>query len=168
MPNDVIFPPTAFTSKYSTLANKLINRARIIANGKYIEGDGQWDTGAEGTCVSHEVVKTLGLIPIGKIKVITPSGDKNVDRYMAEVLLPNNVLVNDVIVNDSEIGSQGIIALIGMDIIQLGDFSVSNFNNKTFFSFRIPSKKHVNYVDDIHLEQRIGKRHGKGKKKKRK
>ena len=36
------------------------------------------------------------------------------------------------------------------------------------FSFRIPSKKHVNYVDDIHLEQRIGKRHGKGKKKKRK
>ena len=87
---------------------------------------------------------------------------------MAEVLLPNNVLVKDVIVNDSEIGSQGIIALIGMDIIQLGDFSVSNFNNKTFFSFRIPSKKHVNYVDDIHLEQRIGKRHGKGKKKKRK
>ena len=33
--------------------------------------------------------------------------------------------------------------LIGMDIINLGDFAVSNHNGKTTFSFRMPS------VDEI-------------------
>ena len=36
--------------------------------------------------------------------------------------------------------------LIGMDIISLGDFSVSNFNGKTQFTFRIPSQAHTDYV----------------------
>jgi hypothetical protein len=46
---------------------------------------------------------------------------------------------------DSEIGNQGIDVLIGMDIISLGDFAISNFDGKTQFSFRIPSQRHVEY-----------------------
>ena len=36
---------------------------------------------------------------------------------------------------DSEIGNQGIDVLIGMDIISMGDFAVSNFSGKRQFSF---------------------------------
>ncbi len=46
---------------------------------------------------------------------------------------------------DSEIGKQGIDVLIGMDIISNGDFAVSNYDGKTYFSFRLPSQEHVEY-----------------------
>ena len=36
--------------------------------------------------------------------------------------------------------------LIGMDIITLGDFSVTNVDNATTFSFRYPSCETIDYV----------------------
>ena len=35
-----------------------------------------------------------------------------------------------------------------MDIINLGDLSITNKNQNTILSFRIPSQKHVDYVED--------------------
>lgn len=55
------------------------------------------------------------------------------------------VIVQNTTVIDSEIGSQGIDILIGMDIIKLGDFAISNYKGQTQFSFRIPSQEHVDY-----------------------
>jgi hypothetical protein len=39
--------------------------------------------------------------------------------------------------------------LIGMDIITLGDFAVSNFEGVTKFSFRVPSLSHIDFVVDV-------------------
>ena len=33
--------------------------------------------------------------------------------------------------------------LVGMDIIGLGDFAVSNFQDRTAFSFRMPSQEEI-------------------------
>ena len=38
--------------------------------------------------------------------------------------------------------------LIGMDIITIGDFSISNVGGNTTFSFRVPSIKTVDFVDE--------------------
>ena len=46
----------------------------------------------------------------------------------------------------SEAVLNGFDVLIGMDIITLGDFSITNVNGKTVFSFRIPSTETVDYV----------------------
>lgn len=35
-----------------------------------------------------------------------------------------------------------------MDIIRLGDLSISNFNNDTVVTFRMPSSKRTDYVDE--------------------
>ena len=80
--------------------------------------------------------------------------------------LPNDVLIKDLVVIDSEIGSQSIGVLIGMDVIGMGDFAVSNFGDKTVFSFRIPSDKRTDYVAELRKSQLIGPTHGKGKKRK--
>jgi hypothetical protein len=40
----------------------------------------------------------------------------------------------------------GIEALIGMDIITLGDFSITNHKGVTCMSFRIPSGHEIDYV----------------------
>jgi len=36
--------------------------------------------------------------------------------------------------------------LIGMDIISQGDFAITNHNNKTMFSFRMPSMLDLDFV----------------------
>ena len=38
--------------------------------------------------------------------------------------------------------------LIGMDIIGLGDFAVTNADGKTTFSFRVPSVEEIDFVPD--------------------
>jgi len=42
-------------------------------------------------------------------------------------------------------------ALIGMDIITVGDFAVSNFNGKTTHSYRTPSAGEIDFVNDIRM-----------------
>lgn len=155
----------AFTTRSNAgLMNRLTNQVLITQNGKTISVIALWDTGATGTCISAEVVSSLSLIPAGKKNIQTPSGSSQVNTYLINVTLPNNVNIPDVEVCDSEIGNQGIGMLVGMDIINTGDFSVSNYQGKTVFSFRIPSRKTTDYVNELNLEMKVGT-HGKGKRK---
>jgi hypothetical protein len=39
--------------------------------------------------------------------------------------------------------------LIGMDIITIGDFSITNVDKKTVFTFRFPSIKTIDYVEEV-------------------
>lgn len=107
----------AFTATCKGIANKLICKVVLKSRDKSIEVDGQWDTGATNSCISHDVVSMLGLIPVGCANTMTPSGSSVQTTYNVDVLLPNHVNVADVLVNESEIGNQGIGILIGMDII---------------------------------------------------
>jgi hypothetical protein len=136
---------SVFTEKYSSIQRKLINSAIVEYNGDAIPVISQWDTGATGTCISKELVQKLGLLPTGMVKVHTPSGVGTMNKYMINLILNNEVRILNLPVMDSEIGKQGIDVLIGMDIISLGDFAISNYDKKTQFSFRIPSQEHVEY-----------------------
>ncbi len=157
----------AFTSKSTSgLSLQLKNEVNIISGGEKMEFVALWDTGATGTCISHDVVKKLHLQPVGKQSIRTPSGFATVNTYLVDIELPNSVVVKEVCVCESEIGSQGIGALIGMDIITKGDFAVSNYNGKTVFSFRVPSETITDYVSQFRAK-RIAGSHGRGKRKKK-
>lgn len=136
---------SAFTEKYENIQRRLINSAVVEYNTKYHPVTIQWDTGATGTCISRELVCQLELIPTGMVQVHTPSGIGVMNKYMINLILNNEIQISNLPVMDSEIGKQGIDVLIGMDIISMGDFAVSNFEGKTQFSFRIPSQEHVEY-----------------------
>lgn len=146
--------------------NRLTNQVILSQNDKTISALALWDTGATGTCISLDVVKELSLVPTGKKNIKTPSGSTEVNTYLINVMLPNNVSIPNVEVCDSEIGNQGIGMLVGMDIITAGDFAVSNYNKNTVFSFRIPSRKTTDYVNECNMEQLVGT-HGKGKRKRK-
>ena len=60
--------------------------------------------------------------------------------------LPNNLQIQNVMVSSGNLG-EGVDFLIGMDIITLGDFSITNLNGNTMFSFRFPSCETINYVE---------------------
>lgn len=155
----------AFTTKFDGRSSKLTNSVQVEYSGKSFEALALWDTGATGTCLSKEAVNALDLVPTGKIEMKTPSGTSEVSTYLVDLVLQNQVRVTDVQVCESEIGEQGIGALIGMDIITMGDFAVSNRDGKTCFSFRIPSIKRTDYVDEVRAQNIIGQKHGPGKHK---
>lgn len=133
------------TEKYEKIQKRLISSAVVESSSNVIPVKAQWDTGATGTCISKELVDKLNLLPTGKVKVSTPSGIGTMNKYIINLILNNEVRIPNLIVMDSEIGKQGIDVLIGMDIISIGDFAVSNFEGRTQFSFRIPSQEHVEY-----------------------
>lgn len=136
---------SVFTEKYKGIRKRLINAAVAESANGLLPVQAQWDTGATGTCISRELVQKLGLQPTGKVRVSTPSGLGVMNKYLINLILNNEVRIQNLIVMDSEIGKQGIDVLIGMDIISLGDFAVSNYDGRTQFSFRIPSQEHVQY-----------------------
>lgn len=136
---------SVFTEKYKSIQRKLINSAVVESEKEHVPVKAQWDTGATGTCISKELANKLKLIPTGLVNVHTPSGIGTMNKYMINLVLNNEVRFVNLSVMDSEIGKQGINVLIGMDIISNGDFAVSNYDGKTYFSFWLPSQEHVEY-----------------------
>lgn len=141
---------SAFTTFFDGLSNRLYNEARVEANNLSFKTDkALWDTGATGTCISEAVISALQLKPISYTNVQTPTGNDIRPLYLVDLVLTNDVRIKELRVIGSEIGEQGIDVLIGMDIIGMGDFSVSNYGGKTVFSFRIPSQAKTDYVSMI-------------------
>lgn len=141
---------STFTTEVITgLSNRLINMSTIIANGRQFAAKSLWDTGATTSCISTDVVSALGLEKIDNSIMSTPSGEKEVGLYKIDIILPNDFIVNNIFVMESEIKNQGIDIIIGMDIIQTGDFAVTNYDGKTVFSFRIPSIGKIDFVEDL-------------------
>ena len=108
---------------------------------------GLWDTGASKSYVDKRVEVELGLIPVGKGTISTANGVVSVNTYFVNLTLPNRVTVRDVLVTCADLGND-IDVLIGMDIIRHGDFSITNTNRSTTFSFRIPSITEIDYVKE--------------------
>ena len=155
----------ACTVEYHKIAQRLRSDIIIEYGCKTMNVVGLWDTGATATCISHDVASNLGLPVLGKRSIKTPSGGSDVDVHMVDITLPNKVQIKDVYVLETDIGDQGIGALIGMDIISRGDFTVTNYNGSTVFTFRMPSMKVVDYVKQIYAQNAIGAKHGKGKRR---
>jgi hypothetical protein len=51
----------------------------------------------------------------------------------------------------------GIDALIGMDILGLGDFTVTHHGGNTTFSFCCPSRKDIDFVAEVRDSQKVGR-----------
>ena len=97
-----------------------------------------WDTGATGTVITQKVVDRCGLKPIGRTIVNTAQGTMQTTVYLVNIMLPNKVGAASLRVTRGNIGGDADV-LIGMDIIGIGDFAITNKDEKTVFSFRAPS-----------------------------
>jgi len=141
----------AFTTKFNGLTGTIITDISIqepITGDILEEGiKGLWDTGATGSVISKKIVEDLGLIPTGKTLASGVHSTIEVNTYIVNVALPNGVVVQDVRVTESP-QFYNFDVLIGMNIIALGDFAFTNRNRESWFSFRIPSVKHIDFVPE--------------------
>ena len=106
-----------------------------------------WDTGACWTSLSKEYIKELGLEKKRTARAYTVNGIVDVDTYIANIMLPGNIFMQEVEILEL-VSDCGASMLIGMDIIRHGDFSITNTNSATTFSFRIPSVAEIDYVQE--------------------
>jgi hypothetical protein len=95
--------------------------------------------------------------------------EKEVNVYLVDIVINHNVLFENLKVTEGDLtGDVGF--LIGMDIIALGDFVITqeqlpgDVREKTVFSFRMPSAKiPIDYVDELNRFKEEEKRRRKNK-----
>jgi len=106
--------------------------------GRCIKLDALWDTGATISVITPGIAKELRLSSVDKCMI---SGvnvkDKLSDVVMLTIALPNGMIMYGKRFSICEI--PGADVLIGMDIISMGDFVITNAKGKTMFSFVIPT-----------------------------
>ncbi len=142
----------AFTLSEEKIVNRL--KTKVYVFDKYEDQDLRnekdfiaiWDTGATTTCITKDVAAALNLVPVGTVVTSTAGGDKECNVYCVDIILPNKVAVTNLSVYEVHLTNEDV--LIGMDIIKHGDFSITNYSGTTKLSFRIPSSRHIDYVDE--------------------
>ena len=139
-----------FTFEYEGIVRSLhtpIGIESAIDTQETIKIDGLWDTGAECSLIRPEVAARLNLQRVSETFICTPTGEGIPSKvYIVNIYLPNNAKILNLLVAEGIPNSCDI--LIGMDVINLGDFAVSNFNDKTTFSFRIPSLMKIDFCEN--------------------
>lgn len=149
-------PFHAFTIAYNGLTNRIVTAIKVseafdpasppVPAPQLVDTIALWDTGATRSVLTSVMVARLGLVPVGKTNVNHAGGSEERSTYMVNFFLPNNVMASGILVTDCSaiVGDFG--AIIGMDIITFGDFSITNADGRTRMSFRTPSLEAIDYV----------------------
>lgn len=147
----------AFTAKYNGIIREIITDAGVSI--PFVEGDKQpspgilrtralWDTGATNCVVTKQTAAKLNLKPSSLSDVYHAGGRTRANVYLVNIYLPNNVVVPNVRVTECEDIQDSFGIIIGMNVIAMGDFSVTNLEGRSVFSFRIPSVETIDYVEE--------------------
>jgi len=148
--------PTAFTLRNEQLINTLITPVRVsVAHtsdekqdlSSFVEYKALWDTGATYTVITKKIIDRLNLQPITQGVSYHAQGSTIVNIYNIDLVLPNGILVQKIRVSEGIL--TGCDMLIGMDIINLGDFALTHKDGKTVFSFQIPATHEYDFVKQI-------------------
>ncbi len=144
----------AFTIKFNGLANRIVTDIQVAPAFDpaappnplpiHVDTKALWDTGATKSVISDKLAKALGIVPVGTTNVNHAGGVSASPTYLVNFALPHKVGVAGILV--TEFPETDFGAIIGMDVISLGDLSLSNLNGQTWMSFRMPPWEAVDYV----------------------
>ncbi len=149
---DVIHALTIF---HEGISNNIVSSVEIVNpfTEKKVITKGLWDTGATDSAITLSLAKELGLIEVQRIAVSGVHGVKEVPVYYVEIELNDGdgaISLRALVSECTELSSDGSVgALIGMNVINRGDFAISNFGGKTTMSFRTPSLQKIDFRKDV-------------------
>lgn len=137
----------AFRTKYPGIVPVLVSDISIgipTASGfggpsTFKQFKGIWDTGATNSVITTNIVKDLNLSPCGKVWVSGVNSKELANQYLVDIGFVMGVYFPNWLVTESNLNSPGIDILIGMDIIQHGDFLIGNGKGSSILSFTTPS-----------------------------
>lgn len=155
----------AFTTRYPGRTRVLYTKVGVCLPLTFEEASTQevklaeylaiWDTGATHSAITKKVVEDIGLIPTGMRETRHANGKSLNNTYLVNITLPHGVMVGQVRVTEVQLIPDDSVSddkqpqlLIGMDIIGMGDFAVTNTRGKTTMSFRTPSAREIDFVPE--------------------
>jgi predicted aspartyl protease len=149
----------ALTSNNTGIARSIITPVEIknIFSTIKVSTKGIWDTGATGSVITKSTASALGLLPVKRTRVRGVHGNKEVNVYYVNITLNNkNITLNTQVTECDELSADNSVGmLIGMNIITMGDFAVTNYQGQTTMSFRVPSLQKIDFVTSIKIGQQI-------------
>jgi predicted aspartyl protease len=97
-----------------------------------------WDTGAEGTCISEELARELGLKLMDDAMTVNGVyGSAFANVYDLDVVLSEEITVANILAPEIN-NNKDFDIIIGMNIINLGTFIITNKNGNTTLYFSVP------------------------------
>lgn len=103
------------------------------------------DTGATNSSISNKLADGIGLKTIEQCRVDAAGGSHISNVYSIDVFLRNMVSFSNI--RSTEFVENDMFdIIIGMDIITQGDLAITNHDNRTVVSFRVPpDNKHIDF-----------------------
>ncbi len=148
--------PHVWTQKWASIQNQLISPCIVLdlhtyslsagdqdAGGVAYRFQALWDTGATHSVISNNVVDTLHLKQEGYVPIIHANGEDIAPIFHVFLTIPSGI--GFPMQNVPATKLTGFDILIGMDIINRGDFAITNRDDKTMFSFRVPSMTNIDF-----------------------
>lgn len=139
----------AITQSYAGIARRIVVPVRVANDkGESKEYPGLIDTGATNTSVSREVAAEMQLVSVGEIDSGTAAGKTKANVYVVDLSLCGGRMhfPKHKVLSANLTEQPGVEMLIGMDILNHGDFALTNYQGKTVATFRIPSQGSLNFV----------------------
>jgi len=157
-------PHTAFTCRYNARSLRLTSEIEIFpafvppnqSQGKTYQA--LYDTGATHSSISPRVVVDLNLASIGAQNIGVGGGTLTTTTHLVNIALPNRVMFPMMRLAKVALHG-GIDALIGMDILGVGDFAVTHQDGKTTFSFCYPSRREIDFVTEVDASKKLTPAH---------
>ena len=154
---------SALTYQYNKIESQIVTDVTIknSLGSQTIVTKGLWDTGAQNSVITQKAAQKLGLVVLGKTKTRGVHGVKEVNVYSIGIVLNNpDIAVNCTVTECDELSNDGSVdLLLGMNVISMGDFVISNYEGKTSMTFRVPSLERKDFVAEIKEQNRILKMH---------
>jgi hypothetical protein len=140
--------PLAITIRAEHLLNRIISPVTVQQSAAFclrrnipvkpLDVRAMWDTGSKLTCVSTKIARYLDLKKVDSLELTSIHGSDISNVYLVDIILPDGITIANVTAAEIDSGEEFEI-LIGMNIISLGDFAITNNNGETVFSFRLPT-----------------------------
>ena len=95
------------------------------------------DTGAQMTVISPDVVRDLGLKPVGVIPMITPTTAEPVQcrQFHLNVYLPQEITIENVLAAEAPLIGHAFQCLIGRDVLAKGVLLYAGRQNEFTLTF---------------------------------
>ena len=145
----------AITRRFQEKVDCIVTECYVYAATNLTRGDSVkrvkimrslWDTGASVSLIPARVAKVLGLTSIGKSGVSGYNEGIDVkDTFLIHLGLPTGDIVTNIMAMEFESDEYDVV--IGMDVICNGDLAITNKDDKTTFSFRIPSEQEIAFSE---------------------
>jgi len=151
----------ALSKNSKGLARKIVtpvNATNVITN-ETVKTQGIWDTGATGTMITKSIAAGLGLLPVSTATVKGIYGKKEVNVYYVNIAFENKGITTKTKVFECEelSADNSVGMLIGMNIITMGDFAITNYQGNTTMSFRVPSLEKIDFAIDANEGSNLDK-----------